>query len=214
MFRNMNKSEILNILNGSSYTIKKYSKDDIIALEGSPCNSIGLILEGTIDIKKILPRDKVILLSSFTKGNLFGEVITFSDVNVYPATVISSSTSEIVFIKKDDFIEFCSNNKMVLSSFLSDISNKIIYLNKTIKNTALISIRHKISSFLIDEYYIQKSNFIKMPLTKTKLSEILGVPRPSLSREFINMKNDGLIDYTKEYVKIINLQELKNILTE
>lgn len=214
MFKNKSKLEILDLLKDYSFLLKKYDKDDIIALEGHPCNSIGVVLSGIIDIKRILPSDRVVLLASFSRGNLFGEVITFSDVNVYPATVVASSPSEVIFINKSDFVEFCSNNKDVLVSFLNDISNKIIELNKTVRNISFVSIRQKICSFIIDEYYIQNSNFIKMPLTKTKLAESLGVPRPSLSREFINMKNDNLIDYTKDYIKIIDLEKLRKILIE
>ncbi|MDU5021280.1 MAG: helix-turn-helix domain-containing protein, partial [Clostridiales bacterium] len=95
-----------------------------------------------------------------------------------------------------------------------DITNKIIELNKAVKNVSFISIRQKIASFLLDEYDLQKTKFIKMPKTKTKLAENLGVPRPSLSREFINMKNDNLIDYTNDYVKLLDIQKLRNILIE
>lgn len=214
MFKNLTKKEILDLFKDSKYAIKKYNKEDIIALEGHPCNSIGLVLDGGVDIKRFLPGDKVVLMSSFSKGNLFGEVITFSDVNLYPATVVSNSKSEIIFIDKYDFIDFCSNHKDVLISFLNDITNKIVELNKTIKTVSFISIRQKIASFLLDEYQLQKNNFIKMPTTKTKIAESLGVPRPSLSREFINMKNDNLIDYTNDYVKLLDIEKLRNIITE
>lgn len=214
MFKNLAKKEILDLFKDSKYTIKKYNKEDIIALEGHPCNSIGLVLDGGIDVKRFLPGDKVILMSSFAKGNLFGEVITFSDINLYPATVVSNSKSEIMFIDKYDFIDFCSNHKDILVSFLNDITNKIVELNKTVKTISFVSIRQKIASFLLDEYSLQKSNFIKMPKTKTKLAETLGIPRPSLSREFINMKNDNLIDYTNDYVKLLDIEKLRNIITE
>ena len=214
MFKNLTKVEILDLFKDSKYTIKNYDKESIIALEGHPCTSIGLVLKGGIDIKRFLPGDKVILISSFSSGNLFGEVITFSDVNIYPATVISNSKSEVMFIDKYDFIDFCSNHKEILVSFLNDITNKIIELNKAVKTVSFTSIRQKIASFLLDEYTSQKSNFIKMPKTKTKLAESLGVPRPSLSREFINMKNDNLIEYTNDYVKLLDIDKLKNILIE
>lgn len=214
MFKNLAKKEILDLFKDSKYTIKKYSKEDIIALEGHPCNSIGLVLDGGVDIKRFLPGDKIILMSSFAKGDLFGEVITFSDINLYPATVVSNSKSEIMFIDKYDFIDFCSNHKDILVSFLNDITNKIVELNKTVKTISFVSIRQKIASFLLDEYSLQKSNFIKMPKTKTKLAETLGIPRPSLSREFINMKNDNLIDYTNDYVKLLDIEKLRNIITE
>ena len=50
-------------------------------------------------------------------------------------------------------------------------------------------------------------------MTKQKLSEILGVPRPSLSRELINMKDLG-IDYSRDFIKILNKEELENLLTQ
>lgn len=214
MFKNLTKKEILDLFKDSKYTIKNYNKEDIIALEGHPCNSIGLILGGGVDIKRFLPGDKIILMSSFSKGNLFGEVITFSDINIYPATVVSNSKTEVMFIDKYDFIDFCSNHKNILISFLNDITNKIVELNKTVKTISFVSIRQKIVSFLLDEYKLQNSNFIKMTKTKTKLAETLGVPRPSLSREFINMKNDNLIDYTNDYVKLLDIEKLRNIITE
>ena len=169
MFKNLTKKEILDLFKDSKYTIKNYNKEDIIALEGHPCNSIGLILGGGVDIKRFLPGDKVILMSSFSKGNLFGEVITFSDINIYPATVVSNSKTEVMFIDKYDFIDFCSNHKNILISFLNDITNKIVELNKTVKTISFVSIRQKIVSFLLDEYKLQNSNFIKMPKTKTCL---------------------------------------------
>lgn len=214
MFKNLTKKEILDLFKDSKYTIKNYNKEDIIALEGHSCNSIGLILDGGVDIKRFLPGDKIILMSSFSKGNLFGEVITFSDINIYPATVVSNSKTEVMFIDKYDFIDFCSNHKNILISFLNDITNKIVELNKTVKTISFVSIRQKIVSFLLDQYNLQNSNFIKMPKTKTKLAETLGVPRPSLSREFINMKNDNLIDYTNDYVKLLDIEKLRNIITE
>ena len=51
-------------------------------------------------------------------------------------------------------------------------------------------------------------------MTKQKLSEVLGIPRPSLSRELINMKNDNIIDYSKDFIKILDKDKLESILME
>ena len=184
------------------------------AIEKIDKNKIGLIISGTIDIKRMLASNNALHLSSLTSGNLFGEVIAFSDINVYPATVISTTSSEILFINKADFIKFCTDNTNFLNSFLNDLTNKIITLNKSITTLSLTSIRQKISNFLLNEYKVQGSVFIKLNMTKQKLSEILGVPRPSLSRELINMKDLGIIDYSRDFIKILNKEELENLLTQ
>lgn len=210
----MNKNEVLKFFERSNYNVVGYSKNDIIALEGDPCEKVGLVLEGNVDIKRILTSNNVIHLSSFSPGEFFGEVIAFSDTNTYPATVIASTNSKVMFISRNDFIGFCSNHPDFLEMFLNTLTNKIISLNKSITGLSLTSIRQKISNYLITEYNIQGSVFINLNMTKQKLSEKLGIPRPSLSRELINMKNENLIDYSKDVIKILNLDLLKSILME
>lgn len=213
MFSKKSKEAILEIFRDTNYTLKKYSKNDIIAIEGDTCTSIGLVLEGNVDIKRMLG-SKVVHLSSFSKGGVFGEIIAFSDVNLYPATVIASSLSQIMFIDKKDFIKFCTHNEEFLGMFLNTLTNKIFLLNNSITNLTFNSIRQKICNFLISEYKIQKSKSIKLNITKEKLSEILGVTRPSLSRELINMKDDGLIDYNRSHIMILDLEAIENILID
>ena len=98
MFKDKDRKEILELFKGYNYQLINFNKNDIIALEYEPCNKIGLIISGTIDIKRMLASNNALHLSSLTSGNLFGEVIAFSDINVYPATVISTTSSEILFI--------------------------------------------------------------------------------------------------------------------
>lgn len=210
----MSKDDILRFFEESTYTVINYAKNDVIALEGTSCTKVGLVLDGEIDIKRILSSNNVIHLSSFTRGEFFGEVIAFSDTNKYPATVLASKPSKVMFISKNDFISFCSHNPEFLSMFLNDLTNKIINLNNSITGLSLTSIRQKIANYLVVESKNQESIFIKLNMTKQKLSEKLGIPRPSLSRELIKMKDDGLIDYAQDVIKIIDINELKSILMQ
>ena len=213
MFRNKSEECILKLFSDTDYIIKNYSKNDIIAMEGDTCSSVGLILEGSVDIKRTLG-SKVIHVSSFNKGNIFGEVIAFSDINLYPATVISSSPSKIMFINKINFIHFCTSHEDFLEMFLNDLTNKIFVLNKSITNLTFSSIRQKICNFLISEYKLQNTRKIKLNMTKEKLAESLGITRPSLSRELINMKEAGIIDYSRTHINILDLEEMENILID
>ncbi|MGL5693867.1 MAG: Crp/Fnr family transcriptional regulator, partial [Peptostreptococcaceae bacterium] len=190
------------------------NKNDIIALEGSPCAKIGVILSGTIDIQKVLSTSKVIHISSFTRGDLFGEIIAFSSINAYPATVISSTESDVLFLEKDEFIHFCTSNPEFLKLFLNDLTNKVLTLNKSITGLSFSSIRQKICNFLIEESNTYESCLIRLKITKEKLAESLGIPRPSLSRELINMKNEGLIDYSRNIIKILDKEKLEKTLSE
>ena len=213
MFSKESKEYILDFFSNTNYNIKKYPKNDIIAIEGDICTSIGLVLDGNVDIKRTLG-SKVIHVTSFSVGGVFGEVIAFSDINIYPATVVASSSCEIMFINKNDFIKFCTCNEEFLSMFLNTLTNKIFLLNNSITNLTFNNLRQRICNFLINEYKVQKTKNIKLNMTKEKLSEFLGVTRPSLSRELINMKKLRLIDYSRNNILILDLEEIENLLIE
>ena len=127
---------------------------------------------------------------------------------------MSSTPSKVMFISKDNFIKFCTSHEDFLGMFLNDLSNKIFVLNKSITNLTFSSVRQKICNFLITEYKLQNSKNIKLKMTKEKIAETLGITRPSLSRELINMKDMGLIDYSRSHIKILDLEEIEDILTE
>lgn len=46
------------------------------------------------------------------------------------------------------------------------------------------------------------------------MAELLNVPRPSLSRELTKMKDDNLIDFDKNQIKIFDIDQLEESLFE
>ena len=210
----MTKEDILEYFKDTVHTIASYDKDSMIALEGEDCNYVGVVLSGTVDVKRISTSDKVVMMAHLTTGDLFGEIVAFADLSKYPATVMASSKCEVMFVNPHEFVKFYSNNPDFLESFLGDLCNKILTLNNTIRNLSFVSIRHKIVNYILEQYKMQNNVFVDLSISKQKLSEYLGVPRPSLSRELMNMKNDGLIDYDRNIVKIIDLEGLESILMQ
>ena len=50
---------------------------------------------------------------------------------------------------------------------------------------------------------------INVSMKREELADYLGTTRPSLSRELMKMQQDGLIDVSKNVIKIINREELE-----
>ena len=211
MFRVRERDFILGVLNGALFTCENYNRGQIIKVEGDVCSAVGVVLQGSVDIKRMLG-SRVVHISSFGCGDVFGEVIAFSDVNRYPATVVAASDCEVLYIQKKDFISFCASHQEFLEDFIRGLTNKIFLLNKSITNSTFSSIRQKICNFLLSEYNIQKDYNIKLNMTKEKLAEFLGVNRPSLSRELINMKEDGIIVYSRDSISILDFKAVEDSL--
>lgn len=52
---------------------------------------------------------------------------------------------------------------------------------------------------------------IKLNMTKREWADIMGVQRPSLSRELLEMKKMGLIDYDFSYIYVKDLEGIRGM---
>lgn len=212
IFRGINEDEINSILKEISFRFISYKKDETIAIEESECNGIGIVLKGNIEVQKSFPSGKIITLNTFKEGNIFGEAIVFSEKHVYPATIVSVDNAEIMFINKNDIIRLCRLNDKFLNNFMTILSDRILMLNNRIKNLSYGTIRQKVANLILEEYKKQKSVYIEFPYTRKKMAEILDIPRPSLSRELVNMKKECIIDFDKNFIKILKIKLLEEYL--
>ncbi len=213
IFKSFNIDSILNLLSQINYKINLYSKDKIIASEGDNCFDLGIILEGSIEVKKLFVSGKTVTITKLLPADIFGEVVIFSDMNKYPSTIMASDNCKILFLSKIDIIKLCSINVNILNNFMGLLSNKILMLNKKLKNLSYETLRAKVASFLLENYYLNKKNIFQISSSRKEMAEALGIPRPSLSRELRNMKKDKLIDFHKNTFKILDINNLEDILS-
>ncbi|MBZ2175284.1 Crp/Fnr family transcriptional regulator [Schnuerera sp. xch1] len=209
LFEEITEEQIINILNKIPYKIESHNKGEIIAIEGDDCHSLGIILKGKIEIQKLFPSGQITTINNFKEGNIFGESLIFTDRHTYPATITAIENAKIMYIKKDDIINLSMLNSKILTNFVTVLSHRILMLNDRISNLSQDSIRKKISNFLLTEYKKQGNIVITLSLTRKKMAELLNIPRPSLSRELVKMKEEKIIDFDKNTISILNIDLLE-----
>ena len=92
---------------------------------------------------------------------------------------------------------------------MSTLSNKIFMLNSKIKSIAFKSIKHKVINFILEQAKMQKSETINLKESKEEIASSLGIPRPSLSRELMNLRDLKYIEFDINVIKILNFEELE-----
>lgn len=212
LFKDIDEKRFFELIKTTNYRVEDVKKNHVIASEDDDCTSIGIVLEGAVEVKKIYPSGKSVTVAQLSSGNMFGEVILFSDKRKYPSTIQASTKAKVFFMTRESFVELSHEEPSVMTNLLNVLSSKILILNNQLKNLSYESIRQKIANFLIQQYGQQQSDYLTLPMSRQKMAEILGVPRPSLSRELIKMKDDGLLDFHKNTVKIMDLLALEDAL--
>ncbi|SCJ05458.1 Global nitrogen regulator [uncultured Clostridium sp.] len=214
LFKGVSDEEIEGIFSCIKYSEVRYNKGQILFQEGDNCENIGIIEDGIIQLERIYSSGKSIVLAKLSKGDVFGEALVISSKALYPATVIAKSDCKILFINKKEIIKLCSNNEKILENFLTLLSDKVIMLNKKVKSTSLKSVKHKVIDYILEKSSESNSNIIKLNESKEDIAAYLGIPRPSLSRELIKLRDENSINFDRNTITILDMEKLEEKLFE
>lgn len=208
-FRDLSIEYLSHVFSDLSFSIQQYNKDKFIFIEDEVCRNLSIILSGNVEIQKIDASGKVLIIAEFHEGDSFGESLIFSDRGNFPMSVMSKTDSVILHIEKDSVIKLCQKSSTFLYAYLRLISNRAMLLGTKIKEVTLKTIRQKICEFLIYEYTLKKDKKVHLTMTKKEWADKMGVQRPSLSRELIKLKDEGLIDFYKDVIELKDVESIK-----
>lgn len=209
LFKGFTREGLVQLFRTGEYYIKNYKKSEIIHLQNEVCNTMDIILTGQADVQNIDENGNILTISTFSSSDIMGANLIFASRNSYPMTIIARSNIVMLHIHKELILRLCQNNIDFLSGLITAISDKTLTLTDKINSISLKTIREYIIDFLTYEYHIQKSNVIKLNMSKKEMSERLGIQRPSLSRELNKMRKDGLLEYDAKTITIKDMDILR-----
>lgn len=216
LFNNFSRQELSSMLGCLNPNLRKYKKEDIVAIFGEPLSVIGIVLSGEITVAKETPNGNRIIMSVLKESEMFGEIAAFSGIGLWPATVSSSLSSVVIFIPKDKIVSSCDGvcpwHRKLTDNMLKIVAQKALLLNKKVEYLSIKSMRCKLATYFYEQYKLNKALTFQLPLNRNSLSEFLGVSRPSMSREMSRLQDEGMIDFYLNTIKIINLQAIKDII--
>lgn len=210
LFSHFEHKQLESLLSFPQISLKTHNENDLLFMEGETCKNLSVVLDGIIQIQKLDSCGNILVVSTLKEGNVFGENLLFGDKNSYPMSVVCKKKSLVLNIPKDLVYKLCQTNEHFLKQLLRILSNKAITLNSKIKQISMTSLRQMICDFLIMKYRKTNTTIINLDMTKKEWAEKLGVQRPSLSRELIKMKDDGLIDYDRSSITILDVEQLES----
>lgn len=195
----MNLISTLNNKQKELLKIKHFKKNEIIFNEEDECNKLGIILKGQVSISTYTLLEKTYDIKTLNENDIFGEFLLFTDKPFYLGYVASTKETDIAFLDKNNLYKIIKENEDFFNMFMKQISNDVIKIQNKIKVLSQKTIREKVLFFIKNEIKRTSSKTIYIN-SKEELAKIINIPRPTLSRELILLKNDGYIDYDKNKI--------------
>lgn len=217
LFINKPPEEIEQLLSRTNYRIESYKENEIIFSPLQAVDKMGIILSGTVDVQKLFPTGKMVIIERKKSPDLIGESSIFSRVEHYPDTVSAGKPCRILFLLKTELLDLFVLDRDFMLKFLESASNSTLILKHKIGILSLDSIQEKIAGFLIHDKKhadaADKRNMVTLPFSKKAWAEYMNVSRTSLSRELRALENDGIIAFEKRTIEIKDWNRLEKILS-
>ena len=209
IFRGLSKEKILEIINYSDFKIKKFEKQETLSFRGDKINDIMIVLDGELRGEMQKFNGDTIIIDFLKQNDMIAPAFIFGINNEFPVDLIANTNSTILSLNKSSLIALLSENELLLTNFLNEVSNKSQLLSKRIWfNFVNKSIEDKIIDYIEQN---SKDNIIHFRPSISEISRRFGVTRPSLSREISNLCSRGVLQRIGKNKYNINRREFEKI---
>lgn len=207
LFYGIEEEDFATMLNCLGATIVNFNKNEIIFSEGSSAKYVGIVLFGAVQVIRDDYSGNRAIVTTIEQSQLFGEVFACANVNALPVSVIAKEYSEIMLIDCKGVTKTCGNSckfhNSLIINLLQIVANKNLLLNKKIEITSKRTTREKLLTYFFEEAKQNNSKSFTIPYDRQSLADYLGVERSAMSAEISKLRNDGLLECTKNRIKLL-----------
>ncbi len=206
--------EAENLLQALNPVVKNLKKDDYLVREGDPIEFSGIVAKGKLmQIRYSLAGEKAVF-ELLGEGRTFGEtIIMLPSRKTWASDFVARTDSTVLLFDKTKMRDSMSDPNIFTNSiwtnYLYNVAcfteNAMVAL-RSLRNT---TVRQKISTYLYEMYLHDNQTHLVLPFDRSELAGYLFMPQSSLSREMSKMREEGIIDYHKSTIKILDLDALK-----
>ena len=213
LFRGMSAQELSALLDCLDFRVRKFGRNETVNTAGDPFEGLGVILTGQADVIKENSTGDRMIMTILKPGDIFGEMAAFSGVGKWPATVVAHTDCSVMYVPPDKLTgqceKACAGHRRLVINMLGILSWKALTLSKKLEYLSVRSVRGRIAKFLLEQYKNYGQTTFLIPMNRNEMADFLNITRPSLSREMSRMKDDGILDFHRSSVRIMDMRALK-----
>jgi CRP/FNR family transcriptional regulator len=192
---------------------RRFERGALLFSEGDPCTGLFLVASGKIRIFKLSPAGREQVLAVEGPGSSFAELPVFDGGN-YPASASALEDTEVLFISRKDFQNFCREHPEVALKVIAVVGARLRRLVGIIEDLSFTTVRHRLIALilrLIQASGTASKEGVRVELTKTHqdLAAELGTVRELVSRNLSRLQAEGFLEVDGRRIIVKDLAGLK-----
>ena len=206
LFAGVGDDEISAMLSCLGARLYNYKKGEYVLRQGEHLSDIIVLVEGNLHIQKDDYWGNRSILGQVDVGEMFGEAYVAPESGALLNDVVATENSTVIFFDVRKIVTTCSSgcrfHYMIVQNMFFAISDKNRKLVQKLGHMSKRTTREKLISYLSEESKKQNSSNFTIPFNRQQLADFLSVDRSAMSNELCKMRDEGLIEFDKNYFKL------------
>lgn len=194
--------------------LHRYPAGETIFHEGDAGTALYIIEKGEVKIVLGSAEGKEVVLSLLGPGDFFGELALF-DGEPRSADAVAKETSQLLIIRREDFLRFLADHPQVAMSLLAILSRRLRRTDELVRDAAFCDVRTRLVKKLLElaqtrgEAGPRGAIIIASQLTQTDLADMVGATRESINKWIRYYAQKGLLRHYRGQISMIDLERLR-----
>ncbi len=192
---------------------RQYRRGDILYQEGNRISGFYCINSGIIKVFKTGFDGKEQIIRFAKRGDIIAyRSVLSNELACTSAKVIEDC--QVCFIPSEILISFIKSNADYALELLKLACHELGEANSFITDIAQKTVRERLAEILlllVNDFGIDKDQFLNISLTREELANIVGTATESVIRLLSEFKTDKLVELSGRKIKILNTKGLEKI---
>lgn len=204
LFAGLTEKELPSL--SSRFSKRRLERGEMLFNEGDSCTGLFLVASGRIRIFKLSPEGRTQVLAVEGPGSSFAELPVFDGGN-YPASASAGEDSEVLFISRRDFQNFCREHPDFALKVIAVVGGRLRRLVNIIEELSFTTVRQRLIGVILrlareTGKVAQDGIRVELPMSHQELAAELGTVRELVTRNLSRLQAEGLVEVDGRTVTI------------
>jgi CRP-like cAMP-binding protein/class 3 adenylate cyclase len=198
---------------GSLLRSRRYTRGEVIFLEGDQGTALCLIAEGRIRIQLTGSDGREVVISVYGPGEIVGE-LALLDGEPRSADAIAQDALRVYWLQREDFAAFLDNHPRAAMTMLASLSRRLRHTTRVVQDATFNDVPARLARVLLDlaagnGQASDNGVRIELRLTQGELAAMVGASRETVNRALRAFEQRGLIGWEASRIIINQPEQLR-----
>jgi CRP/FNR family transcriptional regulator len=187
-------------------TSRRYSRGEVIFLEGDPCAGLHVIQEGRVKLYKLSLEGREQIVRLLGPGEFFNEVAVF-DRGSNPVSAMAALDTTVWIVDCGAMSDLLGAHPALAAAIIQNLASRSRHLLSLVEDLSLRSVSARLAKLLLAQ--AQSSSETTQRITQQEMAAQLGTVREMVGRVLRTFEADELIRFDRHRIVVLDQEGLE-----